>query len=679
MPSATPNNFPVRRISPAAAQTAARIQLLLAIAFSLFSALAHAASPRVIVLGIDGMDLALTRTLLDQGKLPNLANLAKDGSFLPLQTSMPPLSPVAWSNFITGSNPGNHAVFDFLRRDPAAVGPNLLPDDAVSAILPPTAAEWPLPFTPYAWPPQSRMTLLRKGTPLWQILESRRIPATIYKIPANFPVSPSNSHILAGMGTPDIEGSYGLFSYLSSQPDDWAKTLTGGRILRATVENGIVRILTHSGQTAPFLHGPINPFLSAKQPSETRRANVPFDLYLDPDEKTAAISLQGRDIVLNQGQWSTWVPVQFDLLPNIKSIHGLVRFYLQQASPSLRLFISPVNLAPGTPGLASSRLDALLYDALGPYATKGMPQETKALMQGLFSTDEYLAQADLVLNEELQALNFLLPRQSHGLLFFYISALDLSSHVLWQHHDPQHPAYDKNQSPRHANRIADLYIRLDALVGNVRAQLRPTDVLYVISDHGFAPVYRQFNLATFLANEGYLVFTPSALNKTSRSFADVDWSKTRAYALGFQSLYINLQHREATGIVTPMQYAPLVDEIRAKLLALNNPSIFKNVYRPAEIYTGPFVNDAPDLILGYAPPFGPSDDAVLGTWTPNLLSHDPRSFAANHAADFSAVPGVLFSTRKLPRHAPRLEDVTITILKDFGLPPDPQMTGKPLY
>jgi len=80
---------------------------------------------RLIVIGFDGMDYELLKNLISKGKLPNFEKLSKDGDFKQLRTSVPPQSPVAWSNFITGMNPGGHGIFDFIHRDPETMFPYL--------------------------------------------------------------------------------------------------------------------------------------------------------------------------------------------------------------------------------------------------------------------------------------------------------------------------------------------------------------------------------------------------------------------------------------------------------------------------------------------------------------------------------------------------------------------------
>ena len=644
------------------------------------------AAPRVMILAIDAMDHGMVRDLMGQGRLPNFSALAREGVFMPLVTSMPPLSPVAWTNFITGMNPGGHGVFDFLRRTPGAVTDGFLPEDGISqmrASASASASERHIPLTSYVWPEQREHRLVRKGVPFWDILAAQGVPATIYKMPANFPVSDSPSRVLSGLGTPDIEGSYGTFSCFTDRAVDRDRHVTGGRGFPAAVEQGVVRIVDDDGRTtSPLLHGPVNPFLSKRLPLEERRQRVPFDVYVDATEKTAAICLQGNDVVLREGEWSSWLDVRFDLLPPAKSVHGIVRFLLQQAAPSFRLFASPVHLAPGTRGLATQGFDLHLRDKLGPYYTKGMSEETKGLTEGMLTPDEYLDQSDMVLNERLAALELLLSEFTSGVLFVYLSTLDLDAHVMWKHTDPKHPAHQTGSSGRHAGHIVGRYEKMDDVLGEVRSQLRPDDRLYVISDHGFAPFRREFNLVTWLQREGYLVYASPLKARLSTSYADIDWKRTRAYGVGFNGLFVNLQGREAEGAVAPAQRNRLVAEIRARLLEVrdvNGAAVFRSVYRPEDIYSGSELAAAPDLVLGYAAGCGPSDESVLGTWSEDEIADHMRGFSGHHFVDYELVPGVLFCNRKLTAARARLEDVTVTVLKDFGIDPAEQMTGEPLY
>jgi predicted AlkP superfamily phosphohydrolase/phosphomutase len=631
----------------------------------------------VIVLGIDAMDYGITQSLMAEGRLPNLRAIAERGAFMPLQTSMPPLSPVAWSNFICGTDPGGHGITDFLSRDPARVREGFLPEDGVTRMSRDANAEtWSIPGTSYVWPTESYQTLRRQAPAFWELLEDQGVRTIIYKVPANFPVSATSGKTLSGMGTPDIEGTYGTFTYLSDRPADCTKEVSGGRIVKVGIEHGEVSGRDENdGRCELMLTGPANVFLP-----NAPVTHVPFQVHVDVPRKTAAVTVQSRDIVLKQGEWSDWVPVTFELIRGLKSIEGIVRFYLQEAGSSFRMYISPVNLPPGTAGLATSGLDVELANAIGLYDTKGMPQETKAFTQGLFSADEYLQQSDGVLSKDVEALNYLLT-QKFDFLFFYFSTVDLDSHVFWRHQDVQHPAYDAAVDSPYANVIRDRYVRMDQIVGQVMSQLGANDVLYIMSDHGFTSFRREFNLVAWLEEQGYLIYTSPVKKRLSQFYSDIDWSQTRAYGVGFSGVYLNLKGREAAGVVDPSEADALLEQIRTQLLSLTDQGqpVFHQIYRSRDIYRGSAATNGPDLILGYNAGYGPSDHSVLGTWSSEVLADHRDGFSGQHEVDYVLVPAVLFSTRKLPVERAALQDVTATVLKEFGVPAGPQMTGRPLF
>lgn len=633
---------------------------------------------RVVVLGFDGMDYRLTRQWITAGTLPHLARLAEEGTFRPLQTTNPPLSPVAWSTFITGMDPGGHGVFDFLRRDPRNVRDGFLPEDAVTAVQSASRRRpWTIPGTDYVLPPTQRHVLLRQGSPFWHLLEAAGVPTMTYKMPASFPASEEPGRVLAGMGVPDVAGTYGSFTYLTTRPEDAPAEVSGGRVLEAVVTEGVVQVREGKQLTRPALRGPVNPFRTS---TEGRQTQVAFDAYVDPQARTGVVVLQQQPVVLKEGEWSRWMDVEFDLLPLAASVRGIVRFYLQEAAPGFRLFATPIHLAPGSEGLASSGFDLELARALGHFHTKGMPQETGAFTQGILSAEEYIVHSRLMHEETLAAMDRLLAEHPSGLLFVYFSTLDMDSHVLWNHFDTEHPAHDPALAEQHGRHILDLYRELDRIVGQTLAALDSADQLYVISDHGFVSLRREFNLTTWLAEEGYLTYRHGFDGAKSSFFEGVDWSRTRAYGVGFNGLYVNRQGREPHGPVTNRQFEPLVEEIRRKLLALDDRGrqVFEHVYRPKDIYSGVQLDQAPDLILAYRPPFGPSDDSVLGTPSTTVFADRLRGFTGHHTTDASFVPGVLLSTRQFRAEEPRLEDVTATLLSEFEVPPAPAMTGRTL-
>lgn len=651
--------------------------LVAALLPAMFQQAAAGDPTRIIVLGIDGMDYELTQQWMADGKLPHMRRLATQGTFKPLQTTNPPLSPVAWSTFITGMDPGGHGVFDFLRRSPAQVGDGFSPEDAVTTVAgDSTDTGWRLPFTDYVLPPSRRHRLLRVGTPFWQLLESAGVPTVTYKMPAAFPAEEEPGRLLAGMGVPDVAGTYGTFTYLTTEPDPSLDETSGGHVLHVTVEDGVVSAQHEGDVVDPFLRGPLNPFrtTNATQPTVTS-----FQAYVDQEARTGVVILQDQTILLREGEWSEWLEVEFQLLP-LPPARGMVRICLQEVQPDFRLFISAVHPVPGSDGLASESFDLELAEALGHFHTKGMPQETGAYLQGVLNTEQYIAHSRILHDETLAALNLLLRESNRGVLFVYFSTLDLDSHVLWAYQDVDHPAHDPAQADAHGDHILRLYQEIDRVVGATHQGLAPGEELYVISDHGFTSLRHDFNLTSWLAQAGYLHYQDGFDPDDSAVYSGIDWTKTQAYGVGFNGLYVNLAGREREGAVAKAQYDALIDEIQGKLLAIKHDGqrVFENVYRPEDIYGGTQRHYAPDLILAYRPPFGPSDDSVLGTPSDFIINDRLRGFTGHHTTDASFVPGILLSTQRLTGDQPRLQDVTATLLDQFGVPSAPQMTGRPL-
>ena len=175
---------------------------------------AATSTKKVLILGFDGLDPNILQQLAQAGKLPHFQSLMEQGDFRPLGTSVPPLSPVAWANFITGMNPGGHGIFDFIHRDPKTLIPYLSTSKSEPAGRTLRFGDWVLPLS------AGKVSLLRKGTAFWQILEEAGIPTTIVRVPANFPPVPTQGRQLSGMGTPDIHGTYGIFSFFTDERHD---------------------------------------------------------------------------------------------------------------------------------------------------------------------------------------------------------------------------------------------------------------------------------------------------------------------------------------------------------------------------------------------------------------------------------------------------------------------------
>jgi len=618
---------------------------------------ASAPERSVIVLGFDGMDHALTRRLIDEGRLPNLARLERDGSFGPLATSVPPQSPVAWSDFITGADAGEHGIFDFIHRDPKTMAPYFSTSTVEEAGHALRLGGWTVPLS------GGSVRLLRRGEAFWETLERHGVRTTIMRIPANFPPSGTASRELSGMGTPDVLGTYGTFTFYTSDARRFTGVdVAGGKVIEAVPRANVVK-------TA--LHGPPNPF-------RTRREIVtaPLTVYLDPELPAARLEIGDEAAVLRAGEWSDWVPVRFRLAPT-QSLATICRFYLKSVRPTFQLYASPLNIDPLDPALPISTppsFAAELAAAGGRFYSQGMPEDTKAFAAGVLSADEFLAQARIAGEEVAAQYRLLLDRFAGGLLFYYFGNADQTQHMFFRAMDPGHPAYDAARDAPYRDVIPGVYASFDAIVGHTLARIGPETTLIVMSDHGFTSWRRSLNLNAWLRDAGYLAVRDARLRHDPGMLANVDWSRTRAYGFGLNGLYVNLAGRERWGIVPEAGRAPLLAEISARLLAAVDPAT--GAPAVAAVYTsertfadGGARGLGPDAVVGYAKGTRCSDASALGELTPEVFSDNTGEWSGDHCMDPAAVPGILATNRRLARAAPRLRDVGAAILAELGVAP----------
>jgi predicted AlkP superfamily phosphohydrolase/phosphomutase len=622
---------------------------------------------RLIILGIDGMDPQLLHRFMREGKMPNFAKLEAQGDFRQLTTSIPPQSPVAWSNLITGMNAGGHGIFDFIHRDPKTLGLYF----SASRVEGPKHAihlgSWAIPLG------GGSAEQLRKGVAFWQLLDQNGIPNTIFRIPSNFPPVAAKGKTLSGMGTPDLRGTYGTFSFYTDDPAAVAGGVEGGQIIPVLVENSRV--------TANLI-GPDNSFRKGSP-----AATEPFFVAVDPLESVAKITVQGREFVLREGEWSDWIRVEFQLIPFLANVKGMCRFYFKQAHPRFQLYVSPINIDPADPALpisTPSSYSRFLTDEAGEFHTQGIAEDTKALSDGVLDDNEYLRQARTVLAEHRRIFDAEFPKFNRGVFFFYFSSLDLNSHMFWRLMDPKHPEYDATLAAQNGSAIEDFYEQMDQVLGEVLPRLDDRTTLLVLSDHGFAPYYRSFNLNTWLLDNGYINLKNDTSRNSSEPFANVNWTQTRAYGVGLNGLYINLRGRESNGIVEAGTAADsLMAEIRAKLLAVQDlkakQPVITRVDLAGEAYQGSYAREGPDLIVGYNRGYRAGWQTILGAFPTDEIEDNTNPWSGDHCMDYTLVPGVLLSNRKIAAEAPALTDIAPTILAEFGIPKAKGMIGQSVF
>jgi predicted AlkP superfamily phosphohydrolase/phosphomutase len=244
--------------------------------------------------------------------------------------------------------------------------------------------------------------------------------------------------------------------------------------------------------------------------------------------------------------------------------------------------------------------------------------------------------------------------------------------------DPKHPAYDSGSKLKSA--VENTYIEMDGVLGRVLDSIDGDTTVIVLSDHGFAPFYRAFNLNTWLKNNGYAYLTDGS---EGEFFKNVDWERTRAYGVGFNGLFLNLKGREFKGTVEPAEREKLLDEISEKLLSIRDPKngerVISRVYRAEEVYSGPYLQDAPDLIVGYNKGYRASWETVLGSFPEGILRDNKQKWSGDHLMEAALVPGILLSNREIKLKNPALTDLAPTVLDEFGIPKQEGMIGQSIF
>jgi predicted AlkP superfamily phosphohydrolase/phosphomutase len=624
-------------------------------------AMARSRFKRVVVLGLDGLDHALTERLLAEGKLPHMEALRKQGCFKPLATTLPSISPVAWSSFQTGTNPGKHSIYDFLTPDRDTYAPKL----SSVEVRPPRRV---LRIGKYAVPlGKARVRLLRKSRPFWNYLGDRGIFSSIIRVPITYPPEKLRGVLLSAMCAPDLRGTQGMFSYYTTRPQRDGER-TGGEVHRVRRDGDTVRA---------ELVGPESPFLT-----DRTVLKAPFTVTIKGDDR-AVLRINGAKYDLRKNEYTDWARVGFRAAPGV-TIHGVCKFLLLEAGAELGLYVTPINIDPESPVIPISSppvYSAYLTKQQGPFATLGLAEDTWAVNEHVLGDRHFLQQC-LDADREREAMFFdSLEKVPAGLCVAVFDGSDRIQHMFWRDIDPTHPARAAHPVPEGRNVIEDLYRSMDDLVGRTMAKCRRDDtLLMVISDHGFNGFRRGLDLNRWLEENGYLALHDG--RRGEEYLAGVDWSRTRAFALGLSGIFINLKDRYAHGIVSSEEADALREEIAARLTALADPqtgeSAIKRTYVTGKVYHGPYKDEAPDLIPGYQRGYRVSWETAIGRTTESVFHDNTKAWSGDHCIDPSLIPGVLFCNHPIHTEGPRLLDIGPTILQMFGVDVPGHMDGKPM-
>jgi predicted AlkP superfamily phosphohydrolase/phosphomutase len=683
------------RFLASSAQAAAAAALLVACSDS---SPASGYSQKLVIIGFDGMDPDLVRQYLDSGQLPAFRKLVEQGGLYPLGTTHSPESPTAWASFATGVNAGKHNIFDFLVRDTETYFPDL----GMVRREPPTFL--------FNYIPTSRPKVIstRGGTSFWVTAGEAGVRSSVLTVPVTFPPEAvANGELLSGLPLPDIRGTMGTFSFYATDLSRYEEGNTEmGGILRRLVMDGDVARTELVGPPNPIVRQQLASLRARTTPTDAdRRAiaelesqqdvRLPLTIHWNRGAKTATVDIAGQSITLAQGKTSPWIDLEFRINFLIR-IHGMAQMLLMNADNELQLYISPVNWKPDAPPVPMSSPEGFageLFDRLGYYRTLGWAEATWPLNEERMNEDQFMEDLYQAFDDRAQVILDRIDARQWDVLVGVIESTDRVQHMMWRLIDPKHPMYDAELAARHGDAIAGLYRRADAFIAEVLEHLEPGTQLMIVSDHGFHSWRKAVNLNTWLVQQGYLVVQGQQPGEKKLEdlfgggefWENVDWSRTRAYAMGLGQIYFNLRGRESKGIVSPgAESRQLADELSARLLTMTDPGdgtrIIRNVYKRDDVYSGEYIGNAAELQIGMEEGFRVSWQTTLGGSPQGIVYPNMKKWSGDHGGyDFATTAGVLITSRPINTSEPSIMDIAPTVLQYFGLPVPGYIDGRPLW
>jgi predicted AlkP superfamily phosphohydrolase/phosphomutase len=620
---------------------------------------------KAIVIGLDGLEPTIVEAMLERGELPNLTRIRQSGCYSRLRTTYPAQTPVAWSSFATGTNPGGHGIFDFISRDPATY----LPDAALSRFERPKSA--------FAAP---QVVNQRKGAPLWQSVSQAGLPSVVLRCPCTFPPDQLNGRMLAGVGVPDLRGAQNKGTFYTQRPDVQAR------------DSEQVVILPAGSDFKTYVIGPRH---TKQSPPTDTKAEIRIQIM--QDGRALGIETGGfpARIEVRENSWSEWVRFKFKLSV-LQSITGIARVYVRQITPQVELYVSAVNFDPAAPMFPVSSPGTYAKDLsnqIGLFSTLGMAEDHNGLNNGRFDERAYLAQCELVIAERERLMRFELDRFEEGFFFLLYDTPDRVQHMLWRFRDSEHPGYEPDLAREYSTLIEQHYARCDQLLTPIFDKVDEDTLLVVLSDHGFNTFRRAFDTNTWLWQNELLALKNGHKpdENLGDGFREVDWSRTYAYAVGLGGIYLNFKGREREGVLEEGTEADRVRRaIASGLKGIMDPSnrqtAIRNVIGREELYSGPYTSNAPDLLVNFCPGYRVSWQSAVGGFANSLVEDNTRRWSGDHIIDPDRVPGVLFMNHiwhsgsgVAQAGMPHIIDLAPTILNHLGVPVPEVMEGTCLF
>jgi predicted AlkP superfamily phosphohydrolase/phosphomutase len=589
-----------------------------------------------VVIGLDAFDPSRFERLSESGKLPHLTKYVELGGYAQLDVSLPPQTEVSWTSIATGLNPGAHGIFDFVHRDPAT-------------------------YTPYvSLLPTERGLLGTKFVPPFEVatifdeVARQGFSATALWWPATFPArAESLARTIPGLGTPDIHGRLGVGTLLSVDAE------RGDGLQKTSFE-------PLEKQEADRYKGRLKgPTVKKVWGSQESALEVAVDVI---DDSTVRVKLGDHSVELVEGVWSPILDLSFRA-GLLFSVRTLTRVIVTQVRPAVTLYVLPLQIHPlrspwqyaMPPSFAKGT-----WKECGPYLTLGWPQDTTGLEEGCITDRQFLALCGHIFETRERILMHHLRTFEEGIIASVFDSLDRIQHMFW---------YSRPDI------VDEWYVQLDGLLGRVERHLEDLGQgeadIFVLSDHGFTDFDYKAHLNRWLIEQGYL---KPAEDLGTGNLQDVDWSQSQAYAVGLNSVYLNLEGREGNGVVSPDQKEALLNQIRRDLMHWQGPderSVVQQAWSVSEVFAGPFTPYGPDLVVGFSTGYRASSETGLGEWGSASIEPNRDHWRADHCVAPQVVPGVLFSNQDISHYAhPSYQDIpSLVIGKELDhsdAPPPPR-------
>lgn len=609
---------------------------------------------KVIVLGLDGLDPGICDEMMERGELPNFRKLRDEGTYRRLETSMPALSPVAWSTFATSTDVSGHGIYDFIARDPRNYSPHLSSSEVWGHTRVVHIGPIRIPIS------RGGVRGLRRSRTFWKVLTEHGVFSSVLRVPITFPVEKIDGVMVAGMCVPDLRGTQGSFTLVTSDPNP---PKNGGVVVPIAAGGGPVEI---PGPPSPIDGATVSTPVEIRKVANAR-ADEEYELVAGD-----------TTVALEKGRYTPWVRLPFRATRGV-TMHGIARFLPTSLNGSVSVYMTPIHIDPERPAIPISYpsvFSVYLSKLQGPFATLGLAEDTNALNDDIIDENGWLDQAYGIHEERCEMWRHTLNRLRSGLAVCVFDISDRLQHMFFRYRDAEHPANRGRDDEHLDDTIYEMYRRMDALVGETMAHVDKKTAVFVISDHGFTTFQRGVDLNRFLLDEGLLAVKDG--EAPGEYLSAIDWSRTKAYTLGLGGIYLNIKGREREGIVEPSEAAAIKRRIIDGLVALRDegrPAIRRVIDVAAEM-KGPYRFTGPDLLPGYESGYRVGWDCAKGAVGDTLFEDNVKRWSGDHCMDSSVVPGVMFTNVPVDDAPSRLIDMGPTILELFGVSVPGYMAGR---